>query len=93
MKSIKLDPEEAQILADYNAGKFVTVPDFAKQKALYQRYAKYTLQQKTKNINIRLSLKDLLDLKSRAAQSGLPYQTLVSLLIRQFNSKKLPLTI
>lgn len=92
MKNYKLDPEEKAILKAYNAGEFKTIDD-PKALAKYREYAKYTLQQKTKNINIRLSLKDLLDLKSRAAQSGLPYQTLLTLIIRQFNSKKLPLTI
>lgn len=92
MKNYKLDPEEKAILKAYNAGEFKTIND-PKALARYQEYAKYTLQQKTKNINIRLTLKDLLDLKNRAAQSGLPYQTLVSLLIRQFNENKLPLTI
>jgi len=39
---------------------------------------------KTKNINIRLSHKDLLKLKSRAVASGIPYQTLVASVLHRF---------
>jgi predicted DNA binding CopG/RHH family protein len=43
---------------------------------------------KTKNINIRLSEKDLQKIKVLAAQKGLPYQTLISSLLHQFSSKR-----
>ncbi len=86
MKYLILDAEEEQIIKDFEAGKYVRVKDFEKQKKLFQEYARNTLN-KTKNINLRLSERDVQKLKSKAIEEGIPYQTLASSVLHKFASK------
>ena len=83
MKYFELTKEEKQILEDFEKGKLASVKDATKKRGLYQKYAQNTLK-KTRNINIRLSERVLAKLKARAAQQGIPYQTLVSSVLHQF---------
>lgn len=85
MKYFDLDNEEKQILKDFDEEKMESVAT-AESKARYQRYAAETLN-KTKNINIRLSEKDVQKLKARAVESGIPYQTLASSILHRFARK------
>ena len=45
--------------------------------------------QKNKNINIRLSSKDLLKLKAKSVEKGIPYQTIISSLVHQYAEGKI----
>ncbi len=82
MKYFELTKEEDKLLDDIEAGKFVVVKDLDKAKKNATAAAVNTLQ-KAKNINIRLSQKDLQKLKTKAAKEGLPYQTLASSIIHR----------
>lgn len=86
MKDYDLDNEEQKILDDYEAGEFVWVKDVESAKREAIKIAKSTLN-KTMNINIRLSERDVYKLKARAAKEGLPYQTLVASILHQTASK------
>lgn len=86
MKYYELDSEEEQILKDFEAGKYVRAKNFAKQKKLLIEAARNTLN-KTKNINIRLSERDLHKLKAKAVKQGLPYQTLASSILHRSASE------
>ena len=88
MKYFDLNSEEEKIVGDFEKGKLVRVKNVVKEKKRYKGYARETLNKKA-NINIRLSRKVLQKLKSRAAEEGLPYQTLASsVLYRYVNSRK-----
>jgi len=82
MKYFELDKKEEEILKDFNKNQFISVADKKKQIANLHTYAKNTLN-KTKNINIRLTLKDLQKVKAKAMEKGIPYQTFVSSIIHQ----------
>ena len=82
MKYYILDQEEEEILKAFEEGKLVKVKDSNKEKKLLEEAAGNTLK-KTRNINIRLSEKDLQKLKAKAAREGLPYQTLAASLIHR----------
>jgi len=86
MKHYILDPEEEEILKAFEEGKLIRVKDFEKEKALLEEAAKNTLK-KTKNINIRLTEQDLTRLKAKAAEEGIPYQTLASSILHKYTSK------
>lgn len=86
MRYFELTKEEKQILKDFEEGKFKSIKNLEKAKRLYQTYAKNTLN-KTRNINIRLSERDLQKLKTKAAQEGIPYQTLASSLLHRHTSE------
>ena len=83
MKYFILTDEEQQILEDYEKGKLTSVENLEEEKKRYQQIATATLN-KTKNINIRLSEKDLQKAKTKAAEHGMPYQTLLSSVIHRF---------
>jgi len=83
MKYYELTKQEKKLLKDFEEGVFVSLKRLKDAKKQYQIYAKNTLN-KTKNINLRLSQKDIQKLKSKAASAGIPYQTLVSSVIHRF---------
>ncbi len=87
MKYIILDKEEEQILKDFEDGKYVRVKNFEQEKKRLQEIARNTLN-KTRNINLRLSQRDLQKLKAKAAEDGIPYQTLVSSVLHRFANKE-----
>lgn len=86
MKYYTLDPEEKEILKAFEEGKLVRVKNFAQEKKLLEEAARNTLN-KNKNINIRLSERDLQRLKRKAMEEGLPYQTLASSVLHKFAAK------
>ena len=83
MKYYELSKEEKGIVKDFEEGKLKSVTKLSAEKKKFQRYARTTLS-KTKNVNIRLSEKDLQQIKMKAAKKGLPYQTLMSSLLHQY---------
>lgn len=82
MNYFELDKKEEKILKDFDDNQFVKVADNKKEIKNLQKYATNTLN-KTKNINIRLSEKDLHKIKIKAMEKGIPYQTFIASLIHQ----------
>ena len=82
MKYFELDEEEKQLLEEIEKGEWKPVKNFAKAKKEAMEAARNTLS-KTRNINIRLSERDLQRLKTKAAREGIPYQTLAASLIHR----------
>jgi len=83
---IDLDDEERELLEAYEKGEFVSVPDLEKRKKELQQIARNTLN-KTRNINIRLTERDLYRLKAKAIEEGIPYQTLASSILHKAAAK------
>ncbi len=85
---MKLDKEEKEILEAYEKGEFSAIPDSRKKIAEYKKYSAHALQ-KNKRINIRISERDLLRIKRKAVEEGLPYQTLISSMLHKFAAGKI----
>ena len=85
-KYYELDNEEEKILHDFDEGVLKSVPNAKKEVERYRGYAKASLD-KTRNINIRLSERDLQKIKAKAAKKGLPYQTFVSSILHQYGAE------
>jgi predicted DNA binding CopG/RHH family protein len=79
-----LDPEEQQLLDDYEAGSLCSVASPEVLEGL--RAAARATGQKDQRINIRLSSIDLQALRTRALQEGIPYQTLISSVLHKYLS-------
>ena len=92
MKDYKLDKEELQILRDVEAGKYKSVANLKEEIKRAREAAKNTLQ-KTRNINIRLPERDIQKLKVKAAENNLPYQTLISMLLRQYTKGEIRISL
>lgn len=86
-----LDQDEEELIAEYERGAFrpVNNQNTAKKEAMgaAQRYMR-----KDARINIRLSTTDLELLKRRAAEEGLPYQSLIASILHKYVSRSSPQT-
>lgn len=82
MQDYDLDKEEQELLKAFENGKLVPVANQKKEKATARAAAKATLN-KTRNINIRLSERDLYKLKAKAIEEGIPYQTLAASILHK----------
>ncbi len=82
---VMLDKYEQQIEDALSKGEYTSTSDLEETKELFQEAAKnYRELQKTKSITLRVNREDLIKVKVKAKRNGLAYQTLVSLLIRQY---------
>ena len=59
-----------------------------KEKKQYQEYARYSLNKK-KRINLRMTERDLKKIRAKAVEEGIPYQSLISMLIHKYNEGKI----
>lgn len=86
MEYYALDDDEQQELDEIEAaledGTLVSVPDLEERKKELQQIARNTLN-KTRNINIRLTERDLYRLKAKAIEEGIPYQTLAASILHK----------
>lgn len=85
MKKYKLDKEEREILDAIESGEWELVKSKKSEMERYAQIAKNTLK-KDQRMNIRISKADMNRLKSKAAQEGMPYQTLVASVLHKFVS-------
>lgn len=94
--SRKVKPEdkkyEEDILASFESGEWRSVPDLDEEVSRYASSAAATLT-KDKRINIRLSSRDLEDIQMRAAEEGMPYQTLIASIVHKYASGRLVETV
>ncbi len=86
MKYFELDKQEQNLLDLYEKGRLKSVKNKVKELTRLRGYTRASLG-RSRNINIRLSERDLLKLKSRAVAVGIPYQTFVSSILHQFGNR------
>ena len=84
---MNLDKEEKELLESYENDEWVPVKDLDKKKIEYQLIARNTAL-KNRRINVRLSEKDLSNLKAKSLEEGLPYQTLEASIIHKYVAGK-----
>jgi predicted DNA binding CopG/RHH family protein len=80
-----IDEEERELLKSTENDEWITVTDIDKQKKQARDYAEATIR-KDKRMNIRISERDLRNLKKRALEEGIPYQTMVSMILHKYLS-------
>lgn len=74
---------EDQIPGDYEKGHFKSVAPSKAELKKYKNAARATFI-KDRRVNIRLSSPDLMDIQTRAAEEGVPYQTLIASVLHKF---------
>ena len=84
----KLDQDEKDILSQYERGEFKSVVTSDASLRRYREYARATLT-KNRRVNIRMSTLDLADIQARAAEEGIPYQTLMASVLHKFATGRL----
>lgn len=87
MNNNNLGPEELKLLEALESDEFESTltPD---RKAGLEAMAAETFK-KDKRVNIRISNRDLIAIKSQAQKEGIPYQTLISSIIHKYISGSL----
>ena len=83
-----LDEYERDLMESIENGEWVSVKDRDQLIVEAEEYAKSTIR-KDKRMNIRMSERDLRHLKIAALEEGVPYQTLVSMILHKYLSGKL----
>ena len=86
-KSAYLDKEEMALSESLEKDEWISDLTDGERKQ-YEEYARSSLS-KRKRINIRMTERDLKRIQAKAIEEGIPYQTLISMLIHKYNEGKL----
>jgi predicted DNA binding CopG/RHH family protein len=85
-KAVYIDKDEMELAESIEKEDWIS--DLSKkEKKQYERYARYSLN-KQKRINIRMTERDLMKIRAKAIEEGVPYQSLISMLIHKYNEGK-----
>ena len=87
---INLDEYETELLQSVENGEWQSRGNIDKRMKKLQSYVK---NQKKKAISIRVGENDIYELKKKALESGVPYQNIIQMLIHQFASNKIQMSI
>ena len=83
-----LDAEEAALLQAFERRDFRIKAATAADKDKARRAANATLR-RDKRMNVRMSSMDMLELQTKAAKLGMPYQTLVASVLHRYLTGRL----
>ena len=82
----KMDLEEKEILDYFESNPIKESSESSKEEKNNAMLASANFLKKTERINIRMNKFDLNHIKRKAAQQGVPYQTLVSSVLHKYAS-------
>ena len=87
---VPLDKEEQDLIDSVEKGEWKPIPEKEKNRIVKEakQYAEASMK-KDKRMNIRISERDLRNLRIKALEEGIPYQTLVSMVLHKYLSGKL----
>jgi predicted DNA binding CopG/RHH family protein len=80
---MKLDKEEKELLKSIEDGEWRSIDNLDKEIEKARVIARAT-GAKDERMNIRMNRRDMMALKARALERGVPYQTLVSSILRRW---------
>ena len=81
-----IDKDEEELAKSLETEQWIS--DLSKKdRRRYEEYARTSLT-KQKRINIRMTERDLKKIQAKAIEEGIPYQTLISMLIHKYNEGK-----
>lgn len=84
-KNFQLDAEEQDILDSYERDEWRSVANVSEAMAKYQTYAIAALEQ-AGLVSIALPPQEIGILRQKAAEAGIPYQTLIAKILHQYVS-------
>lgn len=84
-KKFEITPEEERELAETTErGEWVSVGNVDERRAFWREAARRTLDGERQRISISIPKRDLSKLKARAAEEGMPYQTLINSILHKY---------
>src|SRR3989344_2278630 len=94
LDEIPLDNYEEELAEFLERGEFVSDPNFAENKKMFEEAARRHIDlENSKSITLRIKKKDLIRLKAKAARNNIPYQTLINLLINNYTEGKMKIAL
>lgn len=78
-----LTKEEKDLVSSFEKGEWTTVKSYDREVKKLRQSARDTMK-KDERITVRLTKADLRGIRQRAANEGIPYQTLISSLIHKY---------
>ncbi|MDO8455178.1 MAG: CopG family antitoxin [Sulfurimonas sp.] len=87
---ITLDEYEKDILKSVEAGEWKSKNNMDNRIRELQSHIK---NQKKKAISLRLNENDIYELKKKALENSIPYQNLIQMLVHQFATNKIKLSV
>ena len=83
-----LDDDEQDLIESVENDEWVSVGNVRSAVTEAREYARATLR-KDRRMNVRISERDMNGLKARAAEEGIPYQTLVTMILHKYVAGRL----
>jgi predicted DNA binding CopG/RHH family protein len=87
---LDLDEYETELLQSVENGEWQSRGNIDERMKELRFFVK---NQKKKAISIRVGENDIYELKKKALESGVPYQNIIQMLIHQFASNKIQMSI
>ncbi len=87
MAKAKLDitaEEERDLIETSEREEWVSVGDIETQRRYWQEHARAFLDNKRQRVSIMIPERDLARLKAKAAEQGMPYQTLINSILHKY---------
>ncbi len=84
---VDVDDYEKEIIDDYDNDMYESVENIAAEKAKFKQLAADFVQKKA-SVIVRISKQDILKIKRKSLETGIPYQTLMSSVLHQFAQSK-----
>ncbi len=78
------EEEEREIMAFSDEDGWISTDNLERERAFWMQAARNTLDGKRERISISIPLRDLARLKTRAAEEGMPYQTLINSILHKY---------
>lgn len=93
-KNLVLDDYEKELDASINRGEWVSMPkkQFEKYKLELQKAARRHIENR-KSMTIRVKRNVITEVKSKAQKQGIPYQTLINILLGKYANGEIKLAI
>jgi predicted DNA binding CopG/RHH family protein len=85
---MKRKTADDRLLEAYDKGELKSVAASKAELKKYREAARATFI-KGRRVNVRLSAPDLMDIQARAAEEGVPYQTLIASVLHKYVSGRL----
>lgn len=76
--------EERELIESSERGEWISTGNIEEQRKFWQEAARRTLDGKRRRISISIPERDLALLKTRAAEEGMPYQTLINSILHKY---------
>jgi len=88
MTTHEIDVEEQDFLESYERGEWQPIAKLEEELQHYQAFATATIQ-KNRLVAIDLPANDLAEIRQKALEKGIPYQTLIAKIVHEFVSGRL----